>query len=55
MTSERRSDRCAAIGVIFSIIGLAIYRELQPFHLQSNNILALGSQYTVLLTFGCGA
>lgn len=49
-----KSNRRAAIGILFSIISLAVYGELEPHQLQTNRILARTAQYTVFVTFGCG-
>jgi hypothetical protein len=46
--------RRAAIGMLLSIISLAVYGELEPFQLKSNRVLARSAQYTVFMTFGCG-
>ena len=49
-----KADRRAAIGMMFSIVSLAVYGELEPHQLGSNKALARVSQYTVLTTYGCG-
>lgn len=49
-----KGARRAAIGVLLSIISLAVYGELEPFQLHTNRVLARIAQYTVFMTFGCG-
>lgn len=49
-----KGDRRAAIGVLFAIISLAVYSEIDPYELSSNRMLVRVSQYTVILTYGCG-
>ena len=49
-----KGARRAAIGVLLSIISLAVYGELEPFQLQTNRVLARVAQYSVFMTFGCG-
>lgn len=49
-----KSSRRAAIGMLLSILSLAIYGELEPFELRTNRVLARSSQYAVFMTFGCG-
>ena len=46
--------RRAAIGMLLSIVSLAVYGELEPFQLQTNRVLARTAQYSVFMTFGCG-
>ena len=49
-----KGDRRAAIGILLSIMSLAVYGEVEPFQLQTNKILARVAQYSVFMTFGCG-
>ena len=49
-----KADRRAAIGVLFSIVSLAVYGEVGPFQQDSTKILARTAQYTIFMTFGCG-
>jgi hypothetical protein len=49
-----RSERRAATGMLFALLSLAVYRELEPFMTQTNNVLLVLAQYVLLLTFGSG-
>ena len=49
-----KADRRAAIGVLFSIVSLAVYGEVGPFQRESTKILARVAQYSIFMTFGCG-
>lgn len=44
----------AAIGVLFSIVSLAVYGEVGPYLRQSTNILSRTAQYTIFMTYGAG-
>lgn len=50
-----KSDRRAAFGILFSIVSLAVFGELEPHQLRTNRVLARVAQYTVFVTFGCGS
>jgi hypothetical protein len=47
-----KASRRAAFGIFFSLISLAMYRELEPFRARSNNVLVYVAQYAILLTYG---
>ena len=49
-----KADRRAAIGVLLSLVSLAVYGEVGPFQRDLNKILARVAQYTIFMTFGCG-
>jgi len=49
-----KADRRAAIGVLLSIVSLAVYGEVGPFQRNSTKVLARVAQYTIFMTFGCG-
>ena len=49
-----KADRRAAIGVLLSIVSLAVYGEVGPFQRDSTKILARVAQYTIFMTYGCG-
>ena len=49
-----KADRRAAIGVLLSIVSLAVYGEVGPFEREATKLLARVAQYSIFLTFGCG-
>ena len=49
-----KADRRAAIGVLLSIVSLAVYGEVAPFQRDTTKILARVAQYSIFMTFGCG-
>ena len=46
------TGRHAAFGVFLSLVSILLYREMLPFISSFTNILAVVSQYVILLTFG---
>ena len=51
LVSASQSKRAALI-IVFAIVSLVAYREMEPFLRRSTNLLAYGAQHAVLVTFG---
>lgn len=47
-----QTTKRAVLGMLLSLVSLALYREMQPFNRKSTNLVAYVAQYAVLITFG---
>jgi hypothetical protein len=49
-----RSDRKASLGLLMALCSLELFRNVEPYHRRSTNLLAYLTQYLIVLTFAVG-